>query len=78
MKVPHLPTAFAALWRAVRRLFSQRSAGPLTVDESVAAARLQICQACPYNDNGQCTVCTCFISLKVMLSTETCPKNLWK
>ena len=48
------------------------------VDESVAATRLQICQVCPYNSNGQCTVCTCFISLKVMLSTETCPKKLWK
>ena len=78
MKFPHLPTAFAALLRVVKWLFSRRSAGPLMVDESVAATRLQICQVCPYNSNVQCTVCTCFISLKVMLSTETCPKKLWK
>jgi hypothetical protein len=47
------------------------------VDDKVAAARLSICHACPYHEDGQCTVCTCFVRMKVMLSTETCPKKLW-
>jgi len=75
MRFPHIPTALRALRRMVLKIFSP---GPLAVPEKVAAQRLEICKVCPYNVGGQCTVCTCFISIKVMLSTETCPKKLWK
>lgn len=40
--------------------------------------RRSVCNApCPNNSNNQCLLCECNITLKTMLTTETCPDNRW-
>lgn len=54
---------------AVRRFLGR----PEVVPASIAGARRAICEACPHYENSQCQLCTCFVPLKVLLSTESCP-----
>jgi hypothetical protein len=47
------------------------------------AARLQVCQGCPsglYEGTswgGRCLACGCYLRMKAMLATETCPRGHW-
>lgn len=36
------------------------------------------CDFCPENVDGQCQLCTCFLSAKLSLTAEACPQNKWK
>lgn len=51
---------------------------PVIAPVSVQAHRRFECDRCPYRVDDQCSVCTCFIGVKVMLSCEECPKRVWK
>lgn len=48
---------------------------PLLVSQAVVDARQRACRACDryLPNSGQCGVCTCVISLKSQLTTESCP-----
>ena len=45
--------------------------------------RLAICRKCPLLQKNfgaipdQCSVCHCFVVLKTMVPTESCPKGKW-
>lgn len=53
---------------------------PVIAPEQVRTEREAICRKCPWSLDSQCTVCTCFIHIKVSLAGETCPDNppRWK
>lgn len=71
---------FRSLWGAFKRQVKRRlnKSGPFLADALERDKRLDICKACPQMEaNGQCRVCTCFVSLKTMIRDEYCPKNYW-
>jgi hypothetical protein len=53
---------------------------PVIAPESVRKEREDICRACPWALDSQCTLCTCFIHIKVALASESCPSTpkKWK
>lgn len=53
---------------------------PVFAPVDVREDRYEICRACPRYSYGQCTLCTCFVSMKVILSAESCPEKppRWK
>lgn len=67
--------AARAFGRVLRQLAARQ---PLTVEEATYGQRLEICGACPYHVAGRCLECGCFVRLKNILATETCPKQFWK
>lgn len=43
-----------------------------------AIARKEICKICEYfTEFNRCSVCGCFMDLKVLIPTADCPKNKW-
>lgn len=72
-----LPNFFKACWRIVRWAFTRPV--DLIVPSEVADSRLLSCLSCPrlVADTRQCAECTCFVDVKVMLSTESCPLKRW-
>ena len=69
------------LVRAIARAAKAKLRGrKLIVPREVEEARLAFCEApCQFltDDGEQCKRCTCFISAKVVLSTESCPVDKW-
>lgn len=51
----------------------------LASDQNEAKNRLSICNKCPNlnKDSGRCSVCGCFVFLKVKLDFEECPVGKW-
>lgn len=37
--------------------------------------RRVICESCPFFDAGRCKICGCFLRLKTVIATESCPDN---
>lgn len=62
-----IPNVFKALCRFLQR--------PQIVPREVYIQRLTQCYGCDQYvlDSNQCGVCTCFVTTKAMLSTESCP-----
>jgi len=52
---------------------------PYLVSEEDRKNRLAACKACEHYlpETKQCGVCTCLVSLKSRLATETCPHEHW-
>ncbi len=69
MKFPNPITALKALFK-----FAQR---PELVPDRVEFTRAVYCDGCLFSSGKQCLKCTCYIPLKVKLSTESCPINKW-
>lgn len=69
MRPPSLKTFFRALLRFFKR--------PEVVPPEVEAVRGNTCDTCEFSDGLQCQKCTCFIPLKIKLSTESCPVGAW-
>lgn len=75
MITPNPVTAARAAGRAVSAALSGRE---VFVSPDKRKARLKVCAACPELDrDGQCSVCTCWVSNKSRLATETCPRDKW-
>ena len=69
MRFPNPLTFLRALFRFARR--------PEVAAPHVVNIREARCQLCPFYDAGQCQVCTCAVSVKVILATESCPAGKW-
>lgn len=69
MRFPSLTILFRALFRFLRR--------PEVVPREVEEVRGNTCDTCVHSDGLQCQKCTCFIPLKIKLSTESCPVGAW-
>ena len=74
MILPNVPKFLKSMWLALLWRLKRK---PLIVPVEIRQYRQGICNPCPYRVDEQCRVCTCFISVKVMLSSEACPKGYW-
>lgn len=70
MKFPNPITALKAFFRFAKL--------PEIVPQLVELGRGFTCHSCEHNVDNQCQKCTCFIPLKIKLSTESCPLGKWK
>lgn len=70
-------TFLKAVFRTAKYLASGR---PILAPVDVQEERYAICRSCRWYLDAQCTVCTCFVSMKVVLSAESCPEKppRWK
>jgi hypothetical protein len=52
---------------------------PIISQKDKAQERLDICSKCKDLDRdlGRCTICGCFVSMKVKADYESCPANRW-
>ena len=72
------PVTFVkSVYRTLKFLVQGR---PVLAPTEVQQERYEVCRKCPWHFDGQCTVCTCFVSVKVLLSAESCPDHppRWK
>jgi hypothetical protein len=71
-----IPNFLAALGRVIRRILRRE---PFVVPAEAQDARLAQCNACEFlvPDSRQCVKCTCFVDVKTLLSTESCPERKW-
>jgi len=76
MVFPNPFYAIRAFYRAVKAYFR---GDRLIVSGRVSAKRRKLCNACFWRDpvSDQCRKCTCFLALKVELTTEKCPIDRW-
>ncbi len=73
-----MPFTFAA---ALGRAFVHLCRGnPVIAPVKIRLAREDKCAACPHRVSEMCSLCNCFIDLKVSLSSEECPDTppQWK
>lgn len=61
-------------WYAARRT---AEGAPLLLPSDAAAARLQVCQACPSLDGDRCVECGCYVTVKAHLTAMRCPLEKW-
>jgi recombinational DNA repair protein RecR len=48
------------------------------VDKETAQSRINHCKKCTnYTLTGQCSLCLCFMRLKVRMKNESCPDGKW-
>jgi hypothetical protein len=50
---------------------------PSEETEQLAKERADICGKCEYNKNNKCSLCGCFLVLKVRSKKTNCPANKW-
>ena len=72
-------TAANAFWALVRLVQATFSRQPVIARSAVQEIRMVRCLQCPLYDVGseQCIRCTCFVAVKTMLATESCPIGKW-
>ena len=77
MIFPSLKTALKSAKKLIISLFRKET---ILAEEETVEFRRRVCKVCPFYSEslGQCKVCTCFVSAKTLLSTETCPKGFWE
>lgn len=72
-----IPNFLVALGRVLRQVFLRGE--PFAVPTEVQDDRLAHCNTCEFlvPDSRQCVKCTCFVDIKTLLSTESCPEKKW-
>ncbi len=61
-------------WHAAR---STAEGAPLLLESDAAAARLQVCQACPSLRGDRCVECGCYMMVKAHIASMACPLDKW-
>ena len=51
--------------------------GKLVALKDVIQKRMSICDGCEFKKDSRCTECGCFLTYKVGLYAEECPKGKW-
>ncbi len=69
-----IPNAIKAAARAIRTFFSK---DPVIASAGVQSIRELRCSACPHLVGDQCSLCSCFVSVKTSLASEACPDGRW-
>lgn len=73
-----IPNAVAAAARVVKSLVKP---GDVTLaDKDVVTERVRRCEGCWRFEprSRQCLSCTCFVDIKTLLATESCPEAHWR
>ena len=52
--------------------------GSVVMSNDEIDSRLAQCYTCHRQKDGQCLQCNCFVSVKAMLRSETCPLDRWR
>lgn len=78
---PNLAARFSTFGKAIELTVDRMIHDPQHViaPESVRKERMDICTACMARSQGMCTVCGCFVAVKIVLATEACALSppLW-
>lgn len=61
----------------MKAMFKWTRSGFQTPPETSVKTRRSLCGKCPFNKENTCTVCSCDITAKTALSTESCPLGIW-
>lgn len=52
--------------------------GAILANEAKQTARIEVCSACPnLGENSRCSLCGCYMNLKVRLEGSKCPASKW-
>ena len=66
-----MPSTFLrAVWHVIQYVWN---GFPVMAPEHVVKDRSRICGECPFKVADQCSKCACFLTVKVLLSSESCP-----
>lgn len=77
MKIDVPKMAVGIAGAGIRAANAAAHGDPVLADKSTKQKRLSICRNCDYFDDGQCQECLCLVRGKVILATESCPRNYW-
>jgi len=71
-----IPNFAAAVFRSIKQLLRGKS---FLSTGDVIDKRVATCLKCPFydSDSGQCTACDCFVRIKALMLTESCPHEFW-
>lgn len=69
------PFKFVAAMARVARLFILGE--DIFAPVWMAKYRARVCRSCAFYEAGQCSKCTCFVGLKSILRSESCPIGHW-
>ena len=70
-----VPNLVRAILKAVRRFLNHDA---VIASSDVIHEREDRCRKCPNFDDHQCSICTCYVGLKVMIASEGCPIGRWR
>jgi hypothetical protein len=51
--------------------------GKIIASKELIKNRMSICEGCEFKKDVRCLICGCFLTYKVGLSAENCPKGKW-
>tara|TARA_B100001094_G_C18196390_1_gene811671 strand:+ start:13047 stop:13466 length:420 start_codon:yes stop_codon:yes gene_type:complete len=71
------PSLFTKALNLGEALANHVADGMSKVTKDQMAARLGICERCPFRSEGTCTKCGCVLSVKAGWKTSDCPDNRW-
>jgi hypothetical protein len=74
--IPPNPVSFVKAMTRAAKLALMGEA--VFVSGAVAKYREVICWGCVFQSKGQCAKCTCFVALKVLIRSESCPVGKWR
>jgi hypothetical protein len=63
-----------AIIKAIRLVFRGKSIIVTTYERT---KRLEICTKCPFQHEGRCLHCGCYLGAKTYLASDTCPIEKW-
>ena len=49
----------------------------LGINRVKSKQRLELCNKCPFNKNGKCALCGCYLFAKTRLDEQECPVSKW-
>lgn len=76
-KTCHSLTAVETLASMAQTLNAWRNSGFELSTVEVSESRLKLCKACAEFNNGRCSICHCYMTLKTKLKTAKCPRKQW-
>lgn len=51
--------------------------GKISASQNEVAKRISVCNGCRHLAENRCSVCGCFVNMKVGMISEKCPLNKW-
>ena len=71
------PNPFRALKALCVAVWWKLRGYDLLATEIEQESRWEHCLVCPHKVGWQCARCTCFLDVKVLVTTESCPDKKW-
>ncbi len=71
------PDLFKKISNFAKALTKHAISGFKKTSDADYKVRLQICETCPFNKEGQCSQCGCNLRLKASFASEDCPLSKW-